>query len=269
MPLPPGARGNRSQRTSPLTPLLPMCGRRPAPVRDRLGAARRSGLDGAAKADSDVRLVSDARVKGALAVLLGRHERLLVLRDALVQDDAVDARQSSGMSTPAGSSDELHHLRERTPKKWDDHAPDDAPEPKLNRAGLTGQNRQRTQGDLRCSPKALRRARRLRPPQQRCWRTAGLPPHSGCPRGWTAGGRHGAAPSVDGPVQPAAPINTVAARQARSADSRTRSATPRRLTEPGRPARPPPAGRRRARCPGPPVSSSSRLLLALPPRSRS
>ncbi len=33
----------------------------------------------------------DARVKGALAVLLGRYERLLVLRDALVQDDAVDA----------------------------------------------------------------------------------------------------------------------------------------------------------------------------------
>jgi len=33
----------------------------------------------------------DAKVHGTLAVLLGRHERLLVLRDALVQDDAVDA----------------------------------------------------------------------------------------------------------------------------------------------------------------------------------
>jgi hypothetical protein len=60
-------------------------------LRDRLGAARHSGLDGEAKADFDVRLVLDARVHGALAVLLGRHERLLVLRDARVQDDAVDA----------------------------------------------------------------------------------------------------------------------------------------------------------------------------------
>ncbi len=33
----------------------------------------------------------DARVQGGLAVLLARHERLLVLRDALAQDDAVDA----------------------------------------------------------------------------------------------------------------------------------------------------------------------------------
>ncbi len=59
-------------------------------LRDRLGAVRHSGLDGAAKADFDVRLVLDAQVQGALAVLLGRHERLLVLRDALVLDDAVD-----------------------------------------------------------------------------------------------------------------------------------------------------------------------------------
>jgi len=60
-------------------------------LRDRIGAARHSGLDGAAKADFEIRLVLDARVQGALAVLLGRHERLLALRDALVQDDAIDA----------------------------------------------------------------------------------------------------------------------------------------------------------------------------------
>ena len=51
--------------------------------------ARTGCLDNAAEAALYVRLVLDAQVHGALAVLLGRHERLLVLRNALVQDDAV------------------------------------------------------------------------------------------------------------------------------------------------------------------------------------
>ena len=97
-------------------------------LRDRLGAVRHSGRDGAAKADFDVRLVLDARVQGALAVLLGCHERLLVLRDALIQDDAVDAfpvewdvdlgpgaHANAGRADSVRPSDELHHLRERHP----------------------------------------------------------------------------------------------------------------------------------------------------------
>ena len=55
----------------------------------RCGAGRHYCLDDAAEAAFYVRLVLDAQVHGALAVLLGRHERLLVLRNALVQDDAV------------------------------------------------------------------------------------------------------------------------------------------------------------------------------------
>jgi len=95
-------------------------------LRDRLGAARQSGPDGEAKADFEVRLVLDARVQGALAVLLGRHERLLALRDALVQDDAIDAfpvewdvdlglgaHSNAGRAYGVRPSDERHHLMGR------------------------------------------------------------------------------------------------------------------------------------------------------------
>jgi len=70
-------------------------------LRDRLGGVRHSGLDGEAKADFDVRLVLDAQVQGALAVLLGRHERLLVLPTRLFRTTQSMTSQSSVMSTSA------------------------------------------------------------------------------------------------------------------------------------------------------------------------
>lgn len=143
---------------------MPMCGRRPAPVRDRLGATRRSGVDGAAKADFHACLVLDARVKGALAVLLGRHEGLLALRYALVQAETVDAllvewnvdlgpgaHANAGRAEGVRPSDEQHHLRKRRPEEVARHAPDDAPERETKPDGSYGTRSPSHPGDLRRS----------------------------------------------------------------------------------------------------------------------
>jgi len=64
-------------------------------LRDRLGAVRHSGLVGAAKADFDVRLVLDAQVQGALAVLLGRSGDVGV---ATMPTFAEDLRTAPGLA---------------------------------------------------------------------------------------------------------------------------------------------------------------------------
>ncbi len=119
-------------------------------LRDRLGAVRHSGLDGAAKADFDVRLVLDAQVQGALAVLLGRHERLLVLPTRLFRTTQSMTSQSSVMSTSAPERTRMLAgptacgLRrgtplERTPPLGSgDYVPDDAPEREFKPDGSYG-----------------------------------------------------------------------------------------------------------------------------------
>ncbi len=65
--------------------------------RDRLGAVRDSGLDGAAKADFDVRLVLDAQVQGAFVVTRG----CLSCATRLFRTTQLMTSKSSVMSTSA------------------------------------------------------------------------------------------------------------------------------------------------------------------------